>query len=121
MAANESLTNRVRELRENQPHVEEKKMFRGITFMVNDKMCVSVSNDELMCRIDPAIWESLLEENGCRPMMHSSRIMKGFIYVHMDVLKTTNALQYWVHLCLDYNSSAKAAPKKKTTASRRKK
>ena len=33
-------TNRVRELLENQPHVEEKNV-RGITFMVNDK-CVLV-------------------------------------------------------------------------------
>lgn len=112
MAANELLTNRVRELLENQPDVEEKKMFRGITFMVNGKMCVSVSNDELMCRIDPGISDALLEENGCRPMIRNGKTMKGFIYVHTDVLKTNKALQYWVHLCLDYNSSAKAAPKK---------
>ena len=28
-------------------------MFRGLTFMVNGKMCVSVSGDKLMCRFDP--------------------------------------------------------------------
>ncbi len=34
-------------------NVEEKKMFRGMTFMVDGKMCVSVGDDEIMCRIDP--------------------------------------------------------------------
>ena len=33
--------------------VEEKKMFRGLTFMVNDKMCIGVSGENLMCRFDP--------------------------------------------------------------------
>ncbi len=32
-------------------------MFRGVTFMVNDKMCISEGDDKIMCRIDPAIHE----------------------------------------------------------------
>ena len=37
--------------------IEEKKMFRGLSFMVNDKMCVNVSGENLMCRFDPSLQE----------------------------------------------------------------
>jgi hypothetical protein len=52
MAFNTTLANRIREhLSEfTELKVEEKKMFRGLTFMVNDKMCISVSGENLMCR-----------------------------------------------------------------------
>ena len=55
MAHNEKLTKRVREALEHLDNVEEKKMFRGITFMVDGKMCISTGDVRLMCRIDPAI------------------------------------------------------------------
>jgi len=53
MAYNEQLTNRIREALAHLPKVEERKMFRGVTFMVNGKMCISAGNEEMMCRIDP--------------------------------------------------------------------
>lgn len=41
MTANEQLANRVREmLAEHTDNITEKKMFGGICFMVDDKMCV---------------------------------------------------------------------------------
>ena len=73
MAYDESLADRVREALAGIPNVEEKKMFRGMTFMVNDKMCISVSGDELMLRLDPEITEQLVEENGMRPMIHRGK------------------------------------------------
>ncbi len=55
MAYNEKLADRIREALARLPIVEGKRMFRGITFMVIGKMCVSVSGDEMMCRFDPAL------------------------------------------------------------------
>ena len=113
MALNEQLTNRIRESLAHLPKVEEKKMFRGVTFMVNRKMCVSAGNEEMMCRIDPAIFESALEKNGTRAMIHGGRVMKGFVFVHEESVRTKRALDYWIKLALDFNKKAKAAPKKK--------
>ena len=42
MAYNENLTNKIREALAEIPKVEEKRMFRGVTFMVDNKMCISV-------------------------------------------------------------------------------
>ncbi len=38
MPYDETLANRIREAFADVPNVEEKKMFRGLTFMVNDKI-----------------------------------------------------------------------------------
>ena len=51
MAYNEELADRVREALVDVPNVVEKKMFRGVTFMVNGKMCVSVGDDEILSLI----------------------------------------------------------------------
>jgi hypothetical protein len=39
-------------------------MMGGLTFMYNDKMCVGIIKDELMCRIDPsALHEESIRKN----------------------------------------------------------
>ena len=73
MAYDEKLADRIREVLVDVKKVEEKKMFRGVTFMVDGKMCVSVSRDNMMCRIDPALYESLLESRGCLPVKMAGR------------------------------------------------
>jgi len=113
MAINEKLTDRVREAISHVPKVLEKRMFRGITFMVNGKMCVSVGNDELMCRIDPLIHDEMVEKEGVRPLKMKGREYKGFIYVQEDHLRTKKSLDHWVGLALEFNKTAKASKKKK--------
>jgi TfoX/Sxy family transcriptional regulator of competence genes len=93
--------------------VEEKLMFGGVCYMVNGKMCVGVIKDEMMCRIDPDVFEDALERNDCRPMDFTGKSMKGFIYVNEDGIRAKKDFEYWINLCLDYNKKAKASPKKK--------
>lgn len=113
MAINEKLTNRLREALADVPKLEEKKMFRGITFMVDDKMCITVGDDEIMCRIDPALHDEVTELPGCRTVIMKGREYKGYVYVQEDVLKTKKQLNYWVALALDFNKHAKSSKKKK--------
>jgi TfoX/Sxy family transcriptional regulator of competence genes len=111
MAYDEKLANRVREALMDVPKVEEKKMFRGVTFMVDDKMCISVSGDELMLRLDPEMTEQLTEENGTRPMIHGGKHMKGFIYISPERFRNQKDLDRWIKLALDYNPIAKSSKK----------
>jgi TfoX/Sxy family transcriptional regulator of competence genes len=53
MAYNEQLTNRVRAALAETPKVTEKRMFSGVGFMVDEKLCVSVGDDRIMLRVDP--------------------------------------------------------------------
>lgn len=114
MAFSESLANRVREIIAQTHHItEEKKMFGGLCFMVDHKMCVGVESERLMVRLDPGIMDEVLEKQGCSPMDFTGRAMKGYVFVNMDVLKTNKQLNDWLQLALDYNPIAKASKKKK--------
>lgn len=113
MAYNETLSNRIREALEDIPNVEEKTMFGGICYMVNDKMCIGVVRDEMMCRIGEDHYEEALERNGCREMDFAGRPMKGYVYVSGEGMRTDADFQYWVNLCLEHNPKAKSSKKKK--------
>lgn len=95
------------------PDVEEKKMFNGVAFMVNGKMCICVSNDEIMCRINPLIHEEMVEKPGCRAMEMKGKPYKGFVYVENNAIAGRDNLNFWINLCLEYNPLAKASAKKK--------
>ena len=113
MAYNEKITDRIREALIDVPNVEEKKMFRGVTFMVNGKMCISVGDNEIMCRIDPGLHDEVIEKRGCHTMMMKGREYKGYVLVDEDGIKTKKDFEFWIQLALDFNIRAKAAPKKK--------
>ncbi len=113
MAYNEKLRDRIREALVHEKNIEEKEMFGGLCFMVNGKMCVGVVKDEMMCRINPEMDETVLEMNGCRPMDFTGKLMKGYVFVSDEGIKTKKQFDYFINLCLEFNSLAKAAKKSK--------
>ena len=114
MAYNEKLADRVRELiAEKETNVEEKRMFGGLCFMVNEKMCIGVEKERLMIRLDPEIYETIINKDGVAPMDFTGRIMKGYVFVSIDELSTKLKLKYWIELALAYNKIAKSSKKKK--------
>src|ERR1700748_2247548 len=114
MAYNEKLANRTREIiSRTHKNVEEKKMFGGLCFMVDDKMCVGVERERLMIRLDPEKYDEALEKEGCTPMDFSGKLMKGFVFVKASAVTTKKNLEYWIKLALEYNSLAKPSKKKR--------
>ncbi|HMG68983.1 MAG TPA: TfoX/Sxy family protein [Chitinophagaceae bacterium] len=113
MPYNEKLAARIRKALAHLSKVEEKKMFRGVTFMVNGKMCVSVSGEEMMCRFDPELQEQVVKKKGYRPMIMRGKEYKGFCYINHEGIKSKKDFDYWINLCLDFNKKAKASKKKK--------
>ena len=103
MAYSELLANRIRQKFSHLPSVEEKKMFGGIAFMVDGKMCVTVNSGRMMCRIDPKIHEEIVGKTGCSTMFMKGREYKGYIYVSEESLKTEADIEYWINLALDFN------------------
>jgi|SRR6185295_162363 len=114
MAYNEKLADRTREIiSRTHKNVEEKRMFGGLCFMVNGKMCVGVEQERLMVRLDPARYDEAMEKDGCKPMDFTGKIMKGYVFVDTDVLQTKKQLEYWIALALEFNKKAKASKKKR--------
>ena len=77
--------------------------------MVNEKMCVGIWKDELMCRINPEKRDEVLERIGCHEMEFTGRPMKGFVLVGSEGMKSKKDFDYWIKLALDYNKIAKAS------------
>ncbi|WP_104381577.1 TfoX/Sxy family protein [Sphingobacterium sp. HMA12] len=114
MAYNNELVNRVRERLSMEDHmeVEEKRMFSGLSFLVNGKMCVNISQDNLMCRYNPELEDEVSEKKGFLPMIMKGKQLKGYCYVESSGYQKSDDFEYWIKICLDYNPAAKASKKK---------
>jgi TfoX N-terminal domain len=97
----------------------EKKMFSGLCFMVDDKMCCGIhfdkkkKSDLLMARIGEDASNEAMKREGCHPMDFTGRPMKGYVFVTPDGFDTDEDLLHWIGLCVDFNPLAKASKKRK--------
>src|SRR5665647_2269303 len=98
MAYNQILANRIREQLQELEGIEEKEMMGGLSFMLNDKMCVGMIKDEMMCRIDPALYEDALEKPGCHEMLFTGKPMKGWVMIEESGLQNARDFNYWIGL-----------------------
>jgi TfoX/Sxy family transcriptional regulator of competence genes len=116
MAFDEDLAERVRRsFAERVVHFDEKRMMGGLCFMVDGKMCVGISGERLMVRLDPDEYDKLLGRKGCVPMDFTGRPMRGFVFVTPTGTASRRDLERWIELALDFNPRAKASPKKPRT------
>lgn len=123
MAYSIELADRVRKYLRSAPDlkIEEKKMFRGLSFLVNGKMCVNVSGENLMCRFDPEIQHEVSGKVGYQPMIMKGREYQGYCYVSEEGYKSKANFEYWLKLCLGFNEKAKASKRKKARSAQRSK
>lgn len=113
MAYNTKLADRIREALMHLPNVEEKEMFRGICFMVDGKMCVCVSADEMMCRIGAEASEAALENSYVRQMIMRGKPMNDYVYVSEEGFHNQKDFDNWIKLALEFNPKAKSSKKGK--------
>ena len=114
MAYHEFLADRIKALLDQKKVMAfEKRMFGGIAFMVDDKMCVGINKERLMARIDPEFYEEAIKIKGCKPMDFTGRPMKGFVFVEAEGIEMEEELEFWVNKCLEFNPKAKSSKKKK--------
>lgn len=100
-------------LREIKVNYSEKKMFGGLCYMVDEKMCLGIVGHELMIRIEPEKQDYYLKKKGCRPMDFTHKPMKGFLYIDAIGTDKEKDLKYWIQQALDFNPKAKSTKKKK--------
>ncbi|NJN33753.1 MAG: TfoX/Sxy family protein [Saprospiraceae bacterium] len=114
MAYDEFLAHRVRQIlaEKNVTQFREIAMMKGLTFMVNEKMCVGVVNDELMARIEPAWHEEAITLDGCRPMERSGKPIQGFVFINPQGIDADDDLDFWIQKALDFNPKAKKSKSK---------
>ena len=106
MAYDEHLANRIRkELHKKHIFFIEKKMMGGLTFMINDKMCVGIVKNKLMARIGKEEYEDALKKRGCKPMDFTGKPMKGYVFIEPEGIDLDSELEFWIDLSLAFNKS----------------
>jgi TfoX/Sxy family transcriptional regulator of competence genes len=114
MSYDERIATRIRALLGKRRDVVERKMFGGLTFMVNGAMCCGVTSEALVVRVGPAEYEHALAEPHARPMNFTGRPLVGMVYVDPPGYRTAPALSRWVQRGLDFVNRAHASASSRT-------
>ena len=110
MAYDEELADRIRELISGHGPVDEKKMFGGLSFLLNGHMAVCASGrGGLMVRVGADDHATLLDRDHAEPMVMGGRSSKTWLRVTADGVRTKRQLQAWVERGV---ATAKSLPPK---------
>lgn len=112
MAYDEDLAERARAGLMGRKGFSERKMFGGIAFMLDGRMCCGVLKSDLMVRVSPEDHEKMLREPHARPMDFTGRPMKGFLFVDPGGHRTEMALGTWIDRSVAFVSTL---PEKKVS------
>lgn len=96
MPYDKGLAQRVRELLEEEPGFDEKKMFGGICFLLFGNMVCGIINDDLIVRVGTDVYEEALKSRGVKKFDLTGKPMKGWVMVLSKVLESDETLSVWV-------------------------
>ena len=103
MAYSEFLSDRVRYILEPLAEsIEEKKMMGGLTFMLKNKMCCGIVNDDLMVRVVEEKYQASLQKPHCRKMDFTGKALKGFLFVDAEGIESDVDLKEWIDLGVEF-------------------
>lgn len=77
-------------------HLDERKMFGGVTLLVNGCMACGVIGRDLVVRTGAAAIDRALARPHARPMDFTGKPLRGFVYVAPAGVATEPELDEWV-------------------------
>jgi TfoX/Sxy family transcriptional regulator of competence genes len=113
----EVLVSRVRSVLDGRP-VTARRMFGGLTFLLNGNMLCCVSEKGLMARVGAKAEPVALERPYAAPCLGAGRRMAGFILVEREGLTTDADLAAWLDMALAYVAELPAKSPKPAGRSR---
>ncbi len=105
MAYDEGLAQRVREIVEGMPGLDEKKMFGGVGFLLHGNMACGVHKEALIVRVGAEQDQAALSKPHTRPFDITGRAMKGWVMVDAAGYESDDKLRGWVQLGVDFSMS----------------
>ena len=103
MAFSEALAQRVRHLLARCKHVEEKRMFGGIGFLLNGNLLVGVRKDSLLVRLGPEQSDEALKEAHVSEFQIRGRgTMKGWVVVGLEGVQSDEQLNDWIQRAVKF-------------------
>ena len=106
MAYDEVLAARIRDLLSNEHHIEEKKMFGGLAFLIRGNMAIAASGQGgAMVRVNPDDSDRLVKTSRAEHLVMRGKEMSGWLRVSSENVATKRQLEKWVRLSVRYASS----------------
>lgn len=104
MAYDSGLAHRIRDTLHSSYELEfeEREMFGGIGFMLDEKMCCGVIDDKLVARVGEGAYVDALVRPHTSEFDFTGRPMQGWVYVDQAGLGTGDELQEWVEQCVEF-------------------
>jgi TfoX/Sxy family transcriptional regulator of competence genes len=109
MPYDEELAARIRRLLRSTAGITERKMFGGLAFMCQGKMCCGVVGRDLMVRVLEKDMSSALRRAHVRPMDFTGKPLRGFVYVAPPGVATDSSLWRWVRTGVAFVKQQRAA------------
>jgi len=96
MAFDETLAERIRQSLARRKHVEEKKMFGCICFLINGNALAGVWRDRLIARLGPDEGEAALREPHVRAFDITGKPMRNWVAVEPEGVEDGDQLKAWI-------------------------
>ena len=84
MAYNLALEQKLDRLTSNWSGLTKKKMFGGMSFLLNGNMTVGVTKDILLVRASVEIEAELFQHSWAKPMDFTKKVMRGWVFVEPE-------------------------------------
>ena len=102
MAFDEALAERIRQRLARRKHVEEKKMFGGVGFLLNGNLLVGVWKESLVVRLGPDEGDVALREPHVKEFDITGRPMRNWVVVEPEGVEADDQLSGWVQRAVKF-------------------
>jgi len=104
MAYDEQLAKRLNKIIEGRSDFYQQKMFGGIGFLLQGKMCFWIWNEFLILRLGEKQTAKAFKNKYTKPFDITGRVMKGWVMIKPEGMKTKTSLGRWVSQAIDFVS-----------------
>jgi TfoX/Sxy family transcriptional regulator of competence genes len=102
MAYDKGLAQRVREILEDEPGFDEKKMFGGMCFLLFGNMVCGIIKDDLIVRVGADKYAEALNIPHTRKFDITGKPLKGWVMVLAAALDDDEELDDWVQKAVSF-------------------
>jgi hypothetical protein len=102
MPYDKGLAQRVRELLEEEPGFDEKKMFGGICFLLFGNMVCGIIKDDLIVRVGADRYAETMKIPHTRKFDLTGRTLKGWVMILATALDSDEELNDWVQKAVSF-------------------
>jgi len=108
MAYSLSLADRLRDCLDRYPHIVEKKMFGGLSFLLNGNMLIGVWKNNLVLRLPVDQAAEALKQEHIRPFDITGKPLKGWVMIAEEEIDDDMDLKQWLSQSMEFVASLPA-------------